>query len=518
MSQQPPPAATPVKPETGGTCPMHGATVHAAGAEECVPPAIDVRPLSALSGPAPARWLGWRGNLVRYLRDPVSYLRKLRRDHGTLARFVEGENPSIFFRPERRDRSTVFVLGPEGAKGVLTQPDVFIGGEFRAPKGLEWMNRSMVSALGDRRKQRRGTMSPAFSRDHLQSYVPEVERQTRLMLDRWRRRGMVDLAGEMFDFASGIASTCFFGQDPDREDQVNLAAMVRRFSEGLVSPLAGIPIPLPGTPYHRLRHYGSIVYTEVLAEVVRKRASGNTGNDILAMMISSQDEQGLELNDDELMGDAVALFLAGHDVPANAITCSLLLLSQHPEVAARLLDELDREVGGDVPDYQQLWRLPYLDRVAKESLRVLGPTLMILRTAARDATVDGYEVPAGCEVLTSPYIIHTDPEVWPDPLRFDPDRWLDARPSAFEYLPFSYGARRCLGASFAELMLKLVLCLVTQNVRLTPEDNIEVDFFCTFVMSPKGKIPVRVEEQDRHFADSRARLGGQIVEMVDFPI
>ncbi|MDA8018680.1 MAG: cytochrome P450 [Thermoanaerobaculia bacterium] len=474
----------------------------------------EIRPLDAIPGPRPMPLLGWRGNTLRFLRDPIAYLRQLRQQHGTIARFVAGSNPSIVFRPTTRDRSTIFVLGPDGARDVLTQPDVFTGGEFRAPKGLEWINHSMVSAEGGRRKQRRGTMSPAFARDHLKSYVSEVEKQTRIRLDRWRRQQRVDLAGEMFDFASGIARTCFFGQDPSGGG-IDLAAMVRMFAEGLVSPLAGVPVNLPGTPYHRLRHYGEIVYRELLAEIDRKRAGGNTGDDILAMMIASQAEQGLKLTNDELMGDAVALFLAGHDVPANAITYALILLSQHPQIASRLWHELDREVDGDMPAYSQVWRLPYLDRVVKESLRILGPTLMILRSAAQDGIVAGYEVPAGSEVLTVPYIIHTDPEVWQSPLRFDPDRWLDTKPSAFEYLPFSYGARKCLGAPFAELLMKIVLCVLVKNVRLTPVDGIKIDFFSTFVISPKGKVPVHVSAQDGNFEASRVRLGGQITTMVE---
>ena len=477
------------------------------------PPTEQLKPIEEMPGPAPAPIIGWRGSLLKYLRNPIGYMRDLRTNHGEVARLVSCPNSPIVCRPTHENTSTVFVLGSEGARDVLTASDTFIGGEFRAPKGFEWMNGSIVAEVGERRQKRRGTMSPAFTHDHLQLYVPEVVQQTRLLLEGWTKGGTFDLAGDVYDLASGIASTCFFGQEPS-QGQANLAYTVRKFGEQLISPLAAIPLNVPGTPYHRLRRHGLSAYEQLLNEIAKKRASDDMGKDILGMMISSQDEQRLELEEDELIGDAVAIFLAGHDVPANAITFCLLLLSQHPEVLEELLHELDREVAGEVPSYQQLWRLPVLDRVIKESLRVLGPTLLVLRQAGSTGSIQGYEIPAGTEVLVSPYLIHTDPEIWEEPHRYRPDRWQSRRPSAFEYLPFSYGARRCLGASFAELMLKIVISMVVRKVRLKPQSA--VDFFCTFVISPKSAIEVEVTPQDRKLEESRVKMKGQITDLVDF--
>lgn len=480
-----------------------------------------LKPIEEMPGASPTPVLGWRGNMVRYLRDQISYLGRLRREQGGAARFVEGPNPPIVFRPTRESTSTVFALSPDAARDVLTESEIFLGGEFRAPKGLEWMNGSMVSARGERRRKRRAVMATAFTRDHLKSYLPEIVAQTDRLLCRWRERRQIDLAGDMYDLASRIASICFFGEQPIEDEpedrETNIARLVRRFSRYLTSPLAAVSVPIPGTPYRQLRMYGEKVQNALSAKIERKRNSKKTGDDILAMMIASREEQDVRLTDREILGDAVALFLAGHDVPANAITYCLLLLSQHPDILAQVVAELDNEVEGDAPTYEQLWRLPVLDRVIKESLRVLGPTLLILRQAAETGRILEYSIPVGTEVMVCPYVIHKDPAIWDDPLAFRPDRWIECKPSTFEYLPFSYGARQCLGASFAELMMKLVICKVIRTVRLTPRSGTKVDFSCTFVISPKRSIPMRVRPQDRRFGESRTQLSGQISELVDFP-
>ncbi|NJL26748.1 MAG: cytochrome P450 [Thermoanaerobaculia bacterium] len=282
------------------------------------------------------------------------------------------------------------------------------------------------------------------------------------------------------------------------------------------SPIARVPINLPGTPYHRLVELSARAEATVLREIANRRGQGSQGDDVLSMMIRAIDEGNVDISHNHLVGNAFTLFLAGHDVPANALGFILLLLAQHPSVAAALLDELDAALGGEAPSYDQVFKLPMLDRVVKESLRVLSPAVIIWRRITSPVTLGGYELPVGTEVILSPYMTHVDPAIYLEPKRFLPERWQEAKPSPFEYLPYSYGARKCLGAAFAEVMLRAITAMIVQRFRLELIAGTKVDLAVTMTMKPKGGLPVVVRRQDREFNRSRAELRGFLRRMVDF--
>ncbi len=452
--------------------------------------------------------------MARYFRDPIGYMSHLYQTHGNVARLVAGGNDPLFFHPGPRRLSTIFAFGPECNREVLTQPDVFESGVLRGPGSCAWLVHNMSSANREHRAEQRRMMAPAFARNHLQVYRDDIIRYTQQMLDRWRVGARIDLPSELEHMAANVASKTFYGQDPDSGKQT-LAALARAIASALFSPLTMVPLDLPGSPYRKFLRTAEQAGEAVLEEIRARRATGAQGDDVLSMMIRVQDTEAIELSDAELIGNAFTLFLAGHDVPANAMTFTLYLLSQHPAVMADLLDELDHELGGRPPLFEEVWKLPVLDRVVRESLRLLSPAILLWRQLTSDAELLGHELPAGSEVLLSPYITHTSPAVYTEPKRYQPRRWEEIKPTPFEYLPFSYGFRKCLGAALAEMWLKIVVSMVVQRFRLQIIPEARIDLAVTFTMRPKPGLPMVIQPQDRQFQQSRARVRGRLAELVE---
>lgn len=473
-----------------------------------------------IPGPKPVPLLGWRANVLRHFRNPLAAMVEMRQKWGDVVCLVRGGNEPLVLRPLDHPSSTVFAFGAENNRQVLTQPNVFESDAVRAPKECPWLGDNMVAANRQERARQRRTIMPALAGDHLKAYYGDITGLTAAMLDGWRPDTTLNLNDTLEDLTAKIASKTFYGQELDdqaAEGQPEaLAALAREVVHLAFSPLARVPINLPGTPYRRLVELTARAETTVVHEIASRRAGGSHGEDVLSMMIRAIDEGNVDLSHNHLVGNAFTLFLAGHDVPANALGFIFLLLAQHPPVAAALLDELDTALGGAPPAYDQLFKLPVLDRVVKESLRVLSPAVIVWRRITSPIALGGHDVPVGTEVILSPYLTHVDPEIYPEPKRFLPERWETAKPSPFEYLPFSYGARKCLGAAFAEVMLRAIVAMVVQRFRLELIPGTKVDLAVTMTMKPKGGLPVVVRRQDREHSRSRAELRGYLCRMVDF--
>jgi cytochrome P450 len=189
------------------------------------------------------------------------------------------------------------------------------------------------------------------------------------------------------------------------------------------------------------------------------------------MLLLAQDEEagGRGMSDLQVRDEAMTIFLAGHETTANALSWTLYLLSQSPEVEARLHEEVDRVLGRRLPELGDLARLTYAEQVVTESMRLFPPAWIIGRRAVQDYPLDPYVAPARSILIVSPYVIQRDARYFPEPERFAPERWTPSFRASlppFAYLPFGGGARRCIGESFAWMELVLVLSTVAQRWRL----------------------------------------------------
>ena len=204
------------------------------------------------------------------------------------------------------------------------------------------------------------------------------------------------------------------------------------------------------------------------------------------------------MTDQQALAEAMTLFLAGHDTTANTLSWAWLLLDQNPEARARLLDELDRELAGRDPTFEDLPRLTYTESVIREVLRMYPAAWLLSREPQVDVELGGYYINKGSTLFISPYALHHDPRWFPEPDRFDPDRFAEGweeRIPKYGYIPFGGGPRICIGNSFALMEARLILATIAQawQPRLLPDFVVQTAPLIT--LQPKGGLPMRLQSR-----------------------
>jgi cytochrome P450 len=267
-----------------------------------------------------------------------------------------------------------------------------------------------------------------------------------------------------------------------------------------MSPLAPFLelLPLPS-----VRRYKRAVATldRLIYRIIneRRRTAADRG-DLLSMLLLARDDEdnGAPLTDTQVRDETMTLFLAGHETTANALTWTWHLLSQHPDVEQRLHQEIDAVLDDRQADADDVARLPYTRMVLAESMRCYPPAWGIGRRAIEDVEIGGYTIPRGTVVLFSQYLLHRDPRFFPEPERFDPDRWLPERQQArprFAYFPFGGGNRVCIGESFAWMEGILVLATLARRWRLERLETSPVPTRALITLRPARPIRMRARSR-----------------------
>jgi cytochrome P450 len=197
------------------------------------------------------------------------------------------------------------------------------------------------------------------------------------------------------------------------------------------------------------------------------------------------------MNDKQLRDEVMTFLLAGHETTALTLSWTWHLLARYPAVEDQLRAELDRVLGGRVPEFSDLPALAFTERVIKESMRLYPPAWSLARTVVSGFELRGYQIPAGANVVMSQWIMHRDPRYFADPEKFDPDRWLPERAQKlprFAYFPFGGGPRQCIGNSFAMMEATLLLATMAQRFRLRATSNEEIVPVPSFTLRPKNGI------------------------------
>lgn len=467
-------------------------------------------PVAAIPGLAPLPLVGDRLALVRLLRDPVRVLRGLHRAHGRIAAL--GHRPPL-----------ICAFGPTYCQQILPHARDFEHfGEIPLPlppdSAAARMQANLTVMNGERHAAQRRLLMPAFQRSAIAGYWGDMVAVTERHLARWAAPGDLDLEREMTELTLAVMLRCLFGLDLP-EDPDDALRHVGKEMLGRMTSVATIlaPVDLPFTPYGRFLRLCARIEARML-ELVRARRAGAPGRDALSILVAAHDEAGGRLTDAELVGQMSLLVTAGHETTANALTWTLLLLSQHPRVLADLHDELSGLLRGEAPTVEQLGQLPLLDAVVKESMRLVPPTyMMFLRRARGPFELGPYALPEGAMVVLSPLINHHMAEIWPEPERFAPARWSGRTATPCDFVPFGVGPRMCLGTAFAEQEIRVVLALIVQRFALVPRAGCRVDVAARGItLGPRRGVPVAVSRQARRFG-APAPVAGSIRELVELP-
>lgn len=479
-------------------------------------------PLTDAPGPAPMPLLGAAGTVIRYATDPIGFAGRIFREYGDVAMLVRA--PIRVMSPN--GHGVVLVNGAKHNREILTQHDRYhmyaLPGRFypegeASPREVP-VRRTMTGLFhvnDDEHRRHRRLLMPAFQKTRIDGYRDDMAALSTELVDRWRDGEVRDVHADMTELTLRIATKTLFGEDAG-EDGLRLAQRMQAWLVTMFGIGMMIARDWPLLPYRRWLDLTAALDRETVAILRRKRDKGATGTDMLSALIAARDDDGTGLTEDELVGHTGVVFAAGHETSTNALAWTLLLLSQHPDVARDLADELTGALHGEAPTVDDLAKLPLLDGVVKESMRVLPPVPLHPRLVAKDSELGGYKLPKNTEIFLSIYHMHMDPDVFADPRAFSPRRWERIKPSTFEYNPFSAGPRMCIGAAFATMEIKIALATILQRFSVETPEGSRVSPRVAITMAPAGGLRMRVV-RGPGAARRAVQVRGRIRDLVRLP-
>ena len=441
-----------------------------------------------IPGPALHPILGWRGLILDFARDSAGFLTKLQKEHGKIARIGQGK------------MSATFTFHPDYTRQILSNPNLFysfsledVPFPFSDIEALKSLTTALSLLNGEQHKRQRRLMAPAFHNHFLPVYVDQITSVVERFFDKWKYGEVVDIYQEMDLFTIVLSMEIFVGMQADEEGRRFAHLFETVLNLLFYPPTFLLPYDLLGLPYYRLRVQGSRLERGLKDLIRRRRAKGLGGTDTLSMFLHAQDENGSMMSDDEIVGETVAVFRGGSKTSASALTWLIFLLTQHPAIYVQLMDELTGTLRGAPPTFQQLNQLPLLEGVIKESMRLIPPVLWGIRYGVDDFEIGGYQHQKGSSVIYSSYVTHHMPELYKDPQTFNPYRWETIQPSPYEYFPFNAGPRRCLGAEFAMMEMKITLAILLQKYHFTLLPNQRIDRTGVTGSLPKYGVKMRID-------------------------
>jgi cytochrome P450 len=448
------------------------------------------------AGPAPAppdaRGSPVLGHLPRVGRDRLGLMQWATHTYGDAVRLWMGRRPLYLFNH------------PDHARHVLSdRPD-----NYRKGLGLVHARRALGDGLltseGELWRRQRRAVQPVFQRDRVARAAGVVADETERLAARWRaRRGeTVDVVAEMTRLTLGV-----LGRFLLRTDLGASAAIGRAFEavqsqamfEMVTLNLVPQWLPLPRqVRFRRARRDLEALVDRLVAGHARRAVPG--ADDLLSRLLASaRGEPDERVGRRRVRDELVTLLLAGHETTASTLGWTWYLVSQRSDVWARLRAEAREVLGDRPPTSEDLHRLTYATRVVEEAMRLYPPVWMLTRRAVADDEIGGYRVPAGADVLISPYTLHRHPRFWDRPGRFDPERFGPDRARdrpRYAYLPFGAGPRFCVGSHLGMLEAVLVVAMLAREFRLRRPDDRPVVPEPMLSLRIRGGLPMTIDVSD----------------------
>jgi cytochrome P450 len=367
------------------------------------------------------------------------------------------------------------------------------------------LGEGLITSEGAFHMRQRRIAAPAFHRQRIAAYADVMVERATLRRASWHPGQTVDIGAEMMQLALEVVARTLFNTDVTADvleinREVNVIMDLYNYLISLPLAEAYLYAPLPGlTRFRRARARLDAVVHRIIANHRNRERAGDTSDsgDLLSMLMASRDEEGGGvMTDAQLRDEIITIFLAGYETVANALTWTWLLLAQNPEAAQRFYDEVDQVLDGRTSTLEDLPQLRYTEMVFAESMRIYPPAWAMGRQSTAPLSLGPYRFPAKTYFFFSQYVMQRDPEYFPDPLRFDPERFTPeakaARPR-FAYFPFGGGGRQCIGESFAWMEGVLILATIAQKWRLTLLPDQQIDVQPKITLRPRYPIHMQVE-------------------------
>jgi len=418
--------------------------------------------------------------------NPILLFQHLADTYGDIAHYKLGHHHIVFLNHPEYIREVLVVQNDNFIKERTVQRTKMLLGE------------GMITAEGAAHRAQRLAAQPAFHRQRIAEYARVIVEEAARLRDSWRAGEQRDIAADMMHLTLNIVARTLFATDL-REEVYELASAINRIM-GLYNFLIMLPaaewlvhLRPPGlAAFVRARNrIDAVVYRMIDAH----RGSGLDRGSLLDLMLAAAPANDKESRQ-SLRDQVITIFLAGYETVANALSWTWYLLSQNPECESKFHGEMDAVLQGRLPGFEDVPRLSYTEKVMAESLRLYPPAWAMGRYARSDFALGDYFLPARTTVLISQFVTHRDPRFFPDPLRFEPERFsaqAKAQRLKFTYFPFGAGARQCIGESFAWMEGVLILSTLAQRWRLqlVPRHRVEPQPLIT--LRPKYGMRMQVE-------------------------
>lgn len=415
------------------------------------------------------------GSLADLKSDALGTYERARHRHGDVVRITAGP-PGL-----RTELHCVF--SAEGAQQVLASQ----AANFRKDNALyqevrDALGNGLLTSQDEDYLRQRRLVQPLFTKRRVDGYAEAVATETASTLAAWEAApdGVVDVADEMMTLALRAVARILFGTDVDATADVVdrcfpvITAYVMRRGYSPVN----LPRDWPTPGNKRAAAAMDELYAVcdgIIAERRRSPGAGEgDGEDLLSLLAAASSADDGEFNATELREQVLIFLLAGHETTATSLAFTLHLLALHPGLQDRARAEIAAVLGDRTPGAADLDRLPYLTQVLKEAMRLYPAAPVLGRRSVAAAEVDGHTIPAGADVIVAPWVTHRHPSYWPDPERFDPDRFTPeaeaARPR-YAWLPFGGGPRACIGQHFSMLESVIALAMLLRTYEFEAVDT-----------------------------------------------
>jgi cytochrome P450 len=414
------------------------------------------------------------GKILQIRRDRLGFVTEIARQFGDVVRFRMGF------------KVLHLVSHPDCIRYVLEENHANYRKGVGVAQAKRWLGNGLVTSEGAAWARQRRLIQPIFNRNHAARFGVAVAEATSKMLEQWHSPAVggrsLDVASHMMQLTLAIITRVVFDTVvSDAREVGNAFTVLLRDAMERMTATALLPwwVPLPG----RTRFDAALATLHATVDhIIReRRARGDAdsaGSALLSMLLAERETGAGGLSDLEIRDQVMTILLAGHETTASALAWTFHLLGIHPWAWDQVRDEVERVLSGRAPTPVDLPRLVWTRKVLEESLRLYPPVWLIPRQAIRADVIAGYRIPAGSEVLISPYVVHRHPSYWDQPDDFAPDRGgPDKAPtrSPYTFIPFGVGPRACVGSVFAMTEALMVIAMVAQRYRLVPVPGFPVE-------------------------------------------
>ena len=383
------------------------------------------------------------------------------------------------FPSSRRDIPQVVISNPEGIQKIFTADLKQLDSGEEAGIKLPLLGQNSLIALsGERHRRQRKLLMPPFHGERMRAYGELIQKIAEQVTSQWKIDETFSVRSSMQAISFEVIIKAVFGlEEGSRCEQLKEVLLEWLNPKRPLLQTIMLMFPILQRDLGAWSPWGSLLLLrqrmdELIYTEIRERRSklDPSRTDILSLMMAARDEDGEQMSDVELRDELMTLLVAGHETTATSLAWAFYWIHHQPQIREKLLQELDNL--GDNPDPSTILKLPYLNAVCKETLRIYPVTMFSLpRLVKSPLQIGEYKFEPGTILSACIYLTHHREDLYPEPKQFKPERFLERQFSPYEYLPFGGGNRRCLGYAFAEFEMKLVLANVLSRWQLVLADS-----------------------------------------------